>query len=864
MAMEGYRYEDTEADKQLFQKCLSDSREFNESMLNMIIGGAPYLYPEDGPAKGLETIIDKCTRFSNYDVYEAIVERHKEESTEEREVIFKTHIEHALEIAAETNDELSALVLMLDNRYAHNMFRIAAKGGWRILDKFEEKDLDLNAGDQKDGYTMLHHAAVQGRASTVKYLIERGANPNRGSGLDDGFTPLIYAALNGSDNDITLAILIENSNTNKVLMYGGATVLNVIANKGKHHFVQRLIELGADPDQRDQNGVCPFIEAAKNGHLLTVKAFVMNGATLSLLGKDGKTALDHSLENKKDATSAMLIRLDKRKDCLEKFTQRYENTEHNIEKLIKARQRETIVALLDRSVSEEEQKVTLNLDIWESGKVLERLVKWEDEELAYHGTIRMLVDAKMKKFGYKMLFMKILFFILFLLVLSYSLVQASAAGIPRDTYTEGFWNIFRIFSDLFVLGYFFYNLSTECIEVFRIMRNTHEYLQNKRSERIKLEKKSKIKENEENKQAGEDKKESLRTKILSLKRRLYNIFCVRVLVDYFYDLSNVFDTLGLSSLLLLVILRVARQPVQWVFATLTFFLNAARIFKFIVLIPRLGPYSTIIFRILIKDVPLFSSLFAITLFIFTGGYFISLRTPYSPQGFSNASLVQDTERTPGVDDRVQWVFLSGLRVLLEGNVYESNYLYNQLNWLAASIYLTFLFLTVVVFLNVFIAQLSDRYAEVKVKANQLFALQKLNFVVQVQTTSVLSCFIDFKKKYKMEEKSVTPEEMLTYYHSSDPASLNETAINAVKPTKHYPQIPPLRYWKNVSKNKPESENQVDRMRELIPRCLEKIESLVAANRTLVYHIKGLESKINILGQETADKFQSLAQKNPND
>ena len=379
------------------------------------------------------------------------------------------------------------------------------------------------------------------------------------------------------------------------------------------------------------------------------------------------------------------------------------------------------------------------------------------------------------------------------------------------------------------------------------MRNTHEYLQNKRTKRIEVENKV-----YENLDVKKDEKSTH-----SLKSKLYNIFCIRVLVDYFYDLSNVFDTLGLSSLLLLVILRVARQPVQWVFATLTFFLNAARIFKFIVLIPRLGPYSTIIFRILIKDVPLFSSLFAITLFIFTGGYFISLRTPYSPQGFSNASLVQDTERTPGVDDRVQWVFLSGLRVLLEGNVYESNYLYNQLNWLAASIYLTFLFLTVVVFLNVFIAQLSDRYAEVKVKANQLFALQKLNFVVQVQTTSVLSCFIDFKKKYKMEEKSVTPEEMLTYYHSSDPASLNETAINAIKPTKHYSQIPTFNIETPDSDYDPVEIDDGRMCNELVTK-MRKVDRTIESTNTSVDQVNSIESMIENLRTIIDTGFDKLS------
>ena len=854
LQMEEISFDNKATDYELLERCLKDNDEFNQSIEALIRGGAPYLYPENGPKIGRETILDKCIRLNNYDAYQAILDRHKEEKTDERESIFRTHVGHALEIAAETNNELNAQLLMLDNPTDYNIFKIAAKGGWKVLRAL--KDLDLKATDVSDGFTMLHHAVGEGRVNTIKYLIERGVDPNKGSGLDYGFTPLIYAGLWQADNDLILGMLMENSNTNIRLMYGGCTILNLIAEKGKYHFVQRLIELGADPDQRDENGTCPFIEAAKNGHHLTVKAFVLNGATLSLLGRDGKSALDHALEMKRDATSAILIRLDKRNDFLRKFNQMYEKTDNNIEKLIKARQKDTIVALLDKSLNfdcsrEEYKEITLELEVWGKGKILERIARWGDEELAYHGTIRILVDSKMWKFGYKILSLKFLFFLLFLLTLSYSLIQASTAGVARDTYTDGAWNIARILTDLFVLIYFLYNVLTESIEIFRIMRNTHEYLKSKKARRIK-----KV----EDKSYETFREKSKEKHPRSLKSKLYNIFCIRVLVDYFSDLSNVFDTLGLSSLLLLIILRVAREEVQWVFATFTFFLNAVRIFKFIVLVPRLGPYSTIIFRILVKDVPLFSSLFLITLFIFTGGYFIALRTPYSSQGFSNASLVQDTTRTPGVDDRIYWVFMSGLRVLLEGNIYENNYLYNHLNWLAACIYLAFLFLTVVVFLNVFIAQLSDRYAEVKEKANQLYALQKLNFLVQIETTSVLSTRINFKNKFKLEQKKITSEEMLHYYHFSDPVSLNETAINAVEQTRCYPRIPPLNIKKSQLENENEPADRIDKIRELVPRCLEKIKSLEEVNDFLLEKIMYLNSKVNNLRQSTVDKFTSLEQK----
>ena len=455
-------------------------------------------------------------------------------------------------------------------------------------------------------------------------------------------------------------------------------------------------------------------------------------------------------------------------DYIEFFTKRYSKTV-TMDELVKSRQKETIIALLDRSVLESYKVggIYMKMVDWQKGDFLEGLAKWGDDELAHHGTIRKLVDSKMLKFGYYILAFKIAIYLMFMLALSYSLIQASTVGIPRDTYTQGPLNIIRLLTDLFVLFFFISNVITEVIEVFRIMRNTHEYLKSKQDQE----------KQKERKWSG----------------KLYNIFWIRIIVVYLSDLSNWFDMFALLTLLLLIILRIARQTVQWVFATLTFFLNAARLFKYIVLIPRLGPYSTIIFKILIHDVPLFSTLFLITLFIFTGGYFISLRTPYTLEEFSNSSLAQDTERTLGVDNEIQWVFLSGLRVLLEGNVYEDVYVYDHLNWLAVCIYLAFLFLTVVVFLNVFIAQLSDRYARVKERANQIYALQKLKFVVQIEKTSVLSACIDFKdKKYEIQNSNLSRDAMMEYFNYSDPATMNDDAFNAVKGTKQYIKFPKIK------------------------------------------------------------------------
>ena len=231
----------------------------------------------------------------------------------------------------------------------------------------------------------------------------------------------------------------------------------------------------------------------------------------------------------------------------------------------------------------------------------------------------------------------------------------------------------------------------------------------------------------------------------------------------------------LSSLIILIILRLANQPSEWIFATVTFLGNSLRIFKLITLIPWIGPYANTFYQILKRDVPLFLTLFTLFLLIFTGTYSISLRTPYTAEGFTNASLMQDTKRNNGTDNGIQWVFVSGVRVLLEGNVYGDNdddvYVYKHLNWLAAILYLTYIFLTAVVFLNMFIAQLSATYAEAKENAERAYAWYRLNFIVQIKTSSLLSLCWDIKRKIIPNKKNtketkeihINKDDLFKYY-----------------------------------------------------------------------------------------------------
>ncbi|WP_411023059.1 hypothetical protein, partial [Salmonella sp. s51228] len=110
-----------------------------------------------------------------------------------------------------------------------------------------------------------------------------------------------------------------------------------------------------------------------------------------------------------------------------------------------------------------------------------------------------------------------------------------------------------------------------------------------------------------------------------------------------------------------------------------------------------------------------------------------------------------------------YLLLYGIRVLLEGNALEFNYYYQSLNVLSVIIYFIFLFLVIVVYLNIFIAQLSDTYAAQKENALKIVAQYRLEFIVQVETTSIFSLFFDFRKRFFDSEVILEDEKWLDYF-----------------------------------------------------------------------------------------------------
>ena len=757
-------WNDTSEDE---EKLISAIRTPNMYQLKaMILGGAPYNY-ESVKGESYRYGINQVAFYNRADIMEIIIVRHKHEKVNDK--FYKHMLGSALKIVCEANfSDIARMLLDAGTPIYQSHINLAAKyGSWHILEEIIKKIPSINLNSENECDSPLHPAILKNHKHTTRYLLNHKVDPNVST--SDGRNAVHLASNNG--NEEILQLLIEYGADFTARDDKGKTAALIAAEGGKDGCIAILARQGVNLDQRDNYGEVPMTKAASLGHASTVKELIKNGASF---GRNFLrfNALEMACLNGKDDVAAVIIQLDPRKDFMGYYRDCIWITWM---KLVRDRMTESITAMLDRMVFPSNdgtslgvvktQYLYLNTDkklpdedeyVKKDAYFLQRIARLGDEEIASHGTIRILVDRKMEQIGKKVLFLNIASYATFLLALSYSLIQASYVPIPRNAHM-GFFDGFRIFTELFVIGYFIFNCITEAMEFIRDM------ILARRD--IEADKKEKKRENELmesiEKEPRENKWEEVKFDNVNKESP---ILFVRLIRNYFSEQSNYLDVIGLLTLFILFILRSASQPVQWIFATIAFFANALRIFKYIVLVRYIGPYSTIIYKILIKDVPLFSTLFGLTLLIFTGGYFISLRTPYISAGFANNSLRQDTVRTLGVDNEVQWVFLSGLRVLLEGNVYSDEYLYRHINWLAACIYLSFLFLTVVVFLNVFIAQLSDTYGEIKRNSERTYAWHRLNFIIQIEKNPLFSYYLrKIKKVEYIEDQKLSKNTLLKYY-----------------------------------------------------------------------------------------------------
>ncbi|KAF5983311.1 ankyrin protein [Fusarium bulbicola] len=160
------------------------------------------------------------------------------------------------------------------------------------------------------GRTALSHMAQHGYTTTVRTLLDMGANPNTeakatfiGAQFYNGRTPLSFAAERGHGAIVELLMTMGATVGLRPTSEAKSTRLAPIsyaARNGHEGVVRALVEAGqADPNSPDTNGRTPLSYAAEKGQTSIVRLWMVkyNKAEPVYLDKDGNTPLSYAAKN---------------------------------------------------------------------------------------------------------------------------------------------------------------------------------------------------------------------------------------------------------------------------------------------------------------------------------------------------------------------------------------------------------------------------------------------------------------------------------------------------------------------------------------------------------------------------------------
>lgn len=147
-----------------------------------------------------------------------------------------------------------------------DVFEAAATGHVERLEELLAHDADSLASYSADGWTPLHLAAFFGQERAAALLVERGA-PVAAWSRNALVNQPLHAAVAGNDTD-TCRVLLEHGAPVDERQHGGFTALHGAAQNGNAQVAAMLLERGADPLRRTEDGRSPAELAREAGHVV--------------------------------------------------------------------------------------------------------------------------------------------------------------------------------------------------------------------------------------------------------------------------------------------------------------------------------------------------------------------------------------------------------------------------------------------------------------------------------------------------------------------------------------------------------------------------------------------------------------------
>jgi Calcineurin-like phosphoesterase/Ankyrin repeats (3 copies)/Ankyrin repeats (many copies) len=160
-----------------------------------------------------------------------------------------------IEMARKSSDDGSAIICKAIEEHDIDMVQAFLKEGNKINAPYSDKQ-----------YHLLHYAIEHGDEAIVKFLLDRGADPNL---FYDGRTALMQAIK--YDNRAAVAVLLAIPVNVNQKNHRDQTALFYVAKYGTEEDAKLLLFSGAKIDLVDQAGLSPFQFAVKNKNVAVAK-----------------------------------------------------------------------------------------------------------------------------------------------------------------------------------------------------------------------------------------------------------------------------------------------------------------------------------------------------------------------------------------------------------------------------------------------------------------------------------------------------------------------------------------------------------------------------------------------------------------
>ena len=175
---------------------------------------------------------------------------------------------------------------------------------------------DINAINEKDGFTPLHAASVNGHREVISLLIKHGVDVNEKDKW--GWTPLFNAVSRGDPDNVNL--LLSNGADVNALDQWNETPLHIsirrryflfLSNRRTHlKIMQLLIQNGADVNKRNHNGDTPLHMAGFviRERIPTMLSILEYNPDVNIKNNAGQTPL-HGLVDSRNNLNAIVLLL---------------------------------------------------------------------------------------------------------------------------------------------------------------------------------------------------------------------------------------------------------------------------------------------------------------------------------------------------------------------------------------------------------------------------------------------------------------------------------------------------------------------------------------------------------------------------